>query len=106
MEILSNPSLSDAAVSSQTSHSSTQEPPTKKKLLMFLQKETGLIHITTTLCNHTPIQQLQTEVEAYKTSPKLKIDSDETHMRWWKDHSTVYPVLAKLSRKRDTWPKL
>ena len=33
MEIVSNPSLSDAAASSQTSHSSIQEPPTKKKTI-------------------------------------------------------------------------
>ena len=42
------------------------------------------------------IQQLQAEVEAYKTSLKLEIDSDETPTRWWKNHSTVYPVLASL----------
>ena len=42
MEILSNPNLSDAAVRSQASIQEGQEPPTKKrKLLMFLQKETG-----------------------------------------------------------------
>ena len=40
---------------------------------MFLQKETGSTHGTTTLCNRTPIQQLQAEVEAYKTSPKLEL---------------------------------
>ena len=100
MEILSNPNLSDAAVRSQASIQEGQEPPTKKrKLLMFLQKETGSASGTATLCNRIPIQQLQAEVEAYKTSPKLEIDSDETPMSWWKNHSTVYPVLAKLAKK-------
>ena len=103
MEILSNPNLSDAAARSQASCSSIQEgqePPTKKKkLLMFLQKEIEPTSGTATLSNRTPIQQLQAEVEAYKTSPKLEIDSDVTPMMWWKNHSTIYPVLAKLSRK-------
>lgn len=70
---------------------------------MFLQKETGSTNGTAnaTLGSHTstPIQQLQAEVEAYKTSPKLEIDSDDTPVKWWKNHSTVYPVLAKLARK-------
>ena len=30
---------------------------------------------------------------------KLQIDSDETPMKGWKNHSIVYPVLAKLSIK-------
>ena len=59
-----------------------------------LQKKTEAI-----LCNRTPIQQLQAEVEAYKTSLKLEIDGDETPTRWWKNHSTVYPVLAKLAKQ-------
>ena len=104
MEISSGPGLSDAAAGSQASHSNIQEgveePPTKKKnLLMFLQKESGSTDGTATLYNHTPIQKLQAEVEAYKMSPKLEIDSNKTPMRWWKNHSTVYPVLANLSRK-------
>ena len=32
-------------------------------------------------------------------SPNLTIDSDDTPMKWWKIHSTSYPVLAKLSIK-------
>jgi len=36
---------------------------------------------------------LQREVEAYKSSTKLEIDSDEKH------HSTVYPALSQLSKK-------
>lgn len=66
--------------------------------MILLQKETGSTCGTATLCNRTPVQQLQAEVEAYKTSPKLEIDSYETPMRWWKNHSTVYPVLAKLAK--------
>ena len=85
MEISSGPGVSDTAAGSQASHSNIQEgveiiePPTKrKKLLMFLQKESGSTDGTATLCNRTPIQKLQAEVEAYKMSPKLEIDSNET----------------------------
>ena len=95
MEIFSSHGLSDAAASSQTNHIGTQggqEPAIKKKkLLLFLQKETGSTHGTSTSSNCTPIQQLKAEVEAYKISPKLGIDSDETPLMWWKNHSTAYP---------------
>ena len=64
---------------------------------MFLQKETS--STCATLSNRTPLQQLQAEIETYETSPKLAIDSDETPMKWWKNHSTLYPKLAKLSKK-------
>ena len=57
---------------------------------MFLQKETGSTFSTATLRNHTPIQQLQAEIKAYKTSPILEIDGDET---------PIYPVLTKLFRR-------
>ena len=103
MEIFSSHGMSNATAGSQTSLNGTQgdqEPPTKKKkLLLFLQKETWSTNGTSTSCNCTPIQQLQAEVEAYKISPKLGIDSDETPLMWWKNHSTVYPLLGKLSRR-------
>ena len=100
MEIFSSQGMSNARAGSQTSLNGTQggqEPHIK--LLLFLQKETGSTNGTSASCNRTPIQQLQAEVEAYKISPKLGIYSDETPLMWWKNHSTVYPLLGKLSRR-------
>jgi len=98
MEILSAAGSSDAAEShsQQSSSTTSMEPATKKrKLSTFLKKDST---ITTTTIS-IPLQKLQKEVEAYKSSPKLEIDSDETPMRWWKHHSTVYPILSQLSKK-------
>ena len=54
-----------AAVASKKVKSGKSHPQ-RKRLLMFLQKETGSTCIT--LSNCTPLQQLQAEVEAYETS--------------------------------------
>ena len=43
------------------------EPPKKKKLLMFLQKESESTDDTATSCNRTPIQKLQAEVDITQT---------------------------------------
>ena len=47
----------------------------------------------------TPLQKLKSEIDAYKSSPKLEIESNESPMQWWKSHYTVYPVLSQLGRK-------
>ena len=66
--------------------------PKKKKLVTFLKKEQSEQVAST--CTYTPLQKLKSEIDAYKVSPKLEVDSDETPLQWWKSHETTYPMLS------------
>ena len=79
--------------------SKVKNHPQRKIYWCFCKKKLDQHVVPATLCNHILISQLQAKVEAYKTLLKLQTDSDETPLKEWKNHCTVYPVLAKLSRK-------
>lgn len=72
--------------------------PKKKKLVTFLKKYPES-EASVSGSTRTSLQKLKSEIDAYKSSPKLEIESDESPMQWWKSHCTVYPVLSQLGRK-------
>ena len=75
-------------------------PAKKKKLVAFLKKQpTGEVSQTQSPISLQPLQKLQAEVQAYKLSPKLEIESDVSPLQWWKANETTYPILSQLARK-------
>jgi len=69
----------------------------KKKLVTFLKKssDSGL----SVFVAQTPLQKIKNEIEAYKSSPKLDVESDDSPMQWWKSYYAVYLVLSQLGRR-------
>ena len=72
--------------------------PKKRKLVTFLKKDQSAGEQVAG-CTRSPLQKLQSEINAYKTSPKLEVESEETPLQWWKSHETTYLVLSKLAMK-------
>ena len=72
--------------------------PKKKKLVTFLKKSSESASPVSGSIQ-TPLNKLKSEIDAYKTSPKLEIESDESPMQWWRSHCTIYPILSQLGRK-------
>ena len=72
----------------------TPPPPKKRKLVIFLKKDAA-----TSSPSLSPLQQLKIEIDNYKISPKLDVESDETPLQWWKKQSANFQVLSRLAKK-------
>ena len=96
MDVMAPPSEPGA-----TTTAAEPPPAKKKKLVAFLKKQSTESSESTGETSHSrsPLQKLKAEIEAYKLSPMLEIESEETPLQWWKAHDTTYPVLSKLARK-------
>ena len=85
---------------SQEHQQEAQEPepplPKKKKLLTFLKKDQT---DGTASSSYSPGQKLKREIETYKLSPKLEVESEETSLQWWKTHHCAYPTLSRMAKK-------
>jgi len=53
--------------------------PKKKKLVTFLKKSSDL-GLSVSVAQ-TPLQRIKNEIEAYKSSPKLDVESDDSPMQ-------------------------
>ena len=100
MEIITLNTSPTSSVQIATQSGNEQELPVskKKRLFTFLKKSTEY-KVSMSSSTQTPLQKLQSEIVAYKSSPNLEIESNESPMQWWKSHCIVYPVLSQLGRK-------
>ena len=100
MEIVTmNASSTSSVQTTQPGRAEQDLPvPKKKKLVTFLKKSSESASPVSGSIQ-TPLNKLKSEIDAYKTSPKLEIESDESPMQWWRSHCTIYPVLSQLGRK-------
>ena len=81
--------------SPQTPSTSQGPPPAKKRNLgtMFKEEEEGQDQMPIL----SPEQQINAELDAYVSAPKL--DPEEDPLAWWKIQTPSYPILCKLVKK-------
>ena len=41
--------------------------------------------------------QAEAELARYKAEPQMPLE--QNFLKWWREHSTIYPILSKLARK-------
>ena len=85
MEIVTmNASSTSSVQTAQPGRAEQDLPvPKKKKSVTFLKKSSESVSPVSGSIE-TPLNKLKSEIDAYKTSPKLEIESDKSPMQRWR----------------------
>ena len=76
-------------------NTSTDQPPAKKP--KGLSKILGQCQGHSSAAPSTPQEKVKQQLDQYLSHPHL--DVEECPLKWWKNESSHYPVVAQLARK-------